>query len=77
MGISAFVRDKLPLDDICVCVDRRRFCDCAVEFADVIDPDWRDHCFDEWSYIRDYRRFAPAEEWNSAVADWRASCGVE
>jgi hypothetical protein len=74
MGISAYVRDKAALADICVCGEV--ICHCADDFIETIDPDWTDHFLDVWDAIRFYRDGSKPEEWNLTVSQWREECGV-
>jgi hypothetical protein len=75
MSGNALVGIRAPLDDVCIC--NRVICmNCAEDFAETIDPDWTDHASDVWSYLRDYRQHSTAEEWNTALAEWRKDCGL-
>lgn len=73
MGISAQVRDKLPLDSICVC--DAVICRCADDFILQLDPDWPDHFLDVWDAVKFYRDGFKPEEWNTEVDKWREECG--
>jgi hypothetical protein len=76
MGCSAYVRDKVPLADVCICGGELS-CDCYSEFCEVVDPDWIERGLDAYDYLNVTRRDSTPEEWNLSVTDWRASCGVE
>ena len=65
---------KAETDEICVCGGA--LCTCANDFVLEFDPDWTDHYLDVWDAINHYRTYSTAEEWNTAVAKWRAEAGA-
>jgi len=74
MGISAYTRDKLPLDAVCTC--GKTICRCFEEFADLIDDEWPYHYEDAWAAADDFRRHSTPEEWNFQVESFREMDGT-
>jgi len=75
MGISAYTRDKVPLEDICTCDSVA--CTCFADFAEYINPDWTAHYWcDAEEFVARERKFSTPEEWNSTVDQWRRDAGI-